>query len=314
MIQMRKYLLLFGLGPVFLLGCSSNDLPSTGIEPEPGTGTSEVPIQIETHVASTRAGLSVQNTEFDKGAQVNVFLSEATTGTPSTRYTQPMTYVTTNYAGAMSPSNSIFPYYPANGNDVNLWACYPSTVNQNTTTFTVMGNQTDNSNYKKSDLMYCKEENIARQKTVVPITFYHKMAKVQIYLSVPAGKDASVLNNSTVTITNVMRTIAINPSAQTIGTTTADLSNKGNIVVTYNGALNSAAIIVPQTVDPDYFLEIRLGNGDVLNYMLPQSIEFKSGTVNTFQISVNEQVIKATYTVHPWNDAPDINADVSLDA
>lgn len=306
---MKKFFIIIGLGLTVLSSCgSSDDLTDNTAD--------ENRIQLQSGMATTRAGLSIQSTEFDKGEQINVFLSEVVTvdQTASTKYTQPIVYVTSNTSGSMTPANSIFPYYPSNGRNVDLWACYPSRVNQNSTTFTVESDQTTKDGYKRSDMMYAAKAGILRQKEIVPITFYHKMAKVRINLTVPDGKDVSILDNSRVSITNVARTIAINPSAQYIGTTSAELTNIGSVTVSTNGSLDCSAIIVPQTVDPGYFLEIRLSNGDILNYMLPQSITFVPGTINTFAISVNEQNIKATYSVTPWDDtATAISGAISLD-
>lgn len=307
---MKKFFIIIGLGLTVLSSCGSSD------DLTDNTATDENKIQLQSGLATTRAGQSIQSTEFDKGEQVNVFLSEVVTvdQTASTKYNQPMTYVTSNTTGSMTPANSIFPYYPSNGRNIDLWACYPASINQNSTTFTVESNQTAKDGYKRSDLMFAVKSGITRQKEIVPITFYHKMAKVCINLTVPDGKDVSILDNSRVNITNVARTIAIKPSTQYIGTTTAELTNIGTVNASINGSLNCSAIIVPQTVEPGYFLEIRLSNGDILNYLLPQSITFAPGTVNTFAISVNEQNIKATYLVTPWDDTPTtMEGSISLD-
>ena len=114
-------------------------------------------------------------------------------------------------------------------------------------------------------------------------------------------------------ITNVYRKIAIDPKTQYIGTTAEELSEKGSVLMTTNGRLGCAAIVVPQTLEADYFLEIRLSNGDILNYLLPQTITLASGTVNTFSISVNEQSITANYSVTPWDDQETIEKTLSLD-
>jgi hypothetical protein len=305
-VNMKKSILFLFVGLALFASCANED--STNNSASNGDA-----ILLKVGSLATRAATNIQGDEFEKGEQINVFLSEVTDGTPSTRYTQPMVYVTTNNSGNMKPSNSIFPYYPANGNKVDLWAVYPSGVTQNSTVFQVASDQSTTVNYKKSDLMYCVKNNIERQSNVVDITFKHKLAKVIVQLTVPEGKEPTILDNALIKITNVYRKIAIDPKTQYIGTTTDELSEKGSVIMTTNGRLGCAAIVVPQTLEADYFLEIKLSNGDILNYLLPQTINLASGTVNTFTISVNEQSITANYSVAAWDDQEAITSTLSLD-
>ena len=163
-VNMKKSILFLFVGLALFASCANED--STNNSASNGDA-----ILLKVGSLATRAATNIQGDEFEKGEQINVFLSEVTDGTPSTRYTQPMVYVTTNNSGNMKPSNSIFPYYPANGNKVNLWAVYPSTVTQNSTVFQVASDQSTTVNYKKSDLMYCVKNNIERQSNVVDILF-----------------------------------------------------------------------------------------------------------------------------------------------
>lgn len=303
---MKRNILFLLIGMALLVSCSSEDAAN-------GSAINGDPILLKSGGIASRAASNIQGDEFERGEQINVFLNEVTDGTPSTRYTQPMVYVTTNNSGNMKPANSIFPYYPANGNKVDLWAVYPSGVTQNSTVFQVASDQSTTVNYKKSDLMYCVKNNIERQSNVVDITFKHKLAKVIVQLTVPDGKEPTILDNALIKITNVYRKIAIDPKNQYIGTTTDELSEKGSVIMTTNGRLGCAAIVVPQTLEADYFLEIKLSNGDILNYLLPQTITLASGTVNSFTITVNEQTITANYTVAPWDDQEAITSTLSLD-
>lgn len=304
---MNKFITLSILCIAFFASCSNNVSENEGsvIKESPA------PILLQSTPFDSRAGISVQNTQFERNEKINVYIFEKLDigETASTIYNNPIEYYTTNLNGAMAPTRTIYPYYPSNGRNVNMYAVYPNSVFSTTTKFSVQEDQSLKAYYKSSDLMYASANNIERSSNIIPLSFNHLMTKVVVELSVPTGKDASILNGAIVRLKNVMRSIDVDVPNGTLGLT----SNSGDVLLTNDGSEPSAAIIVPQTVLAGHFLEIRLENGDILNYNLPQSLTLSSGKKNVFGISINETVISASYSVVAWDDQETIETTLSLD-
>ena len=304
---MNKFIALSILCIAFFSSCSNN-----AFEKEDSNGLeSSTPILLQSAPFDSRAGISVQNTQFERNEKINVYIFEklGIGEVASTIYNNPIEYYTTNLSGAMAPTRTIYPYYPSNGRNVNMYAVYPNGVLSTTTSFTVQEDQTLKAYYKASDLMYASANDVERSANIIPLSFNHLMTKVIVELSVPTGKDANILNGAIVKLKNVMRTVEVDVPNGTLGS----VSNSGDVLLTNDGSEPSAGIIVPQTIQAGHFLEIRLENGDILNYNLPQSLTFSSGKKNIFGISINETVISAKFSVVAWDDQEPIETTLSLD-
>lgn len=301
---MKKLFSLFIIGGLLLTACSSNDETRETVD----AALPDLPILLEVGgLEMTRAAQTIQNTQFEKNQYLDIYIEEHLEGDQyaSTVYNNgsAMTYQTTNTSGTLRPSSAMFPYFPSNGRGVDIKGVYPHNTALNT--FQVKADQSGADNYKSSDLMLAKHENVARRKTAFALQFKHLLAKINVALTVPSGADISILNNAKVTLTNVARSVDWSPNATDEDNdkiVSSTVGSVGNVVVTNDGSTASSAIIVPQTFADGYFMKIELNNGDILNYYMAQTLTFVSGTVSSFTITVDEKQLRVKYAVTPWDD------------
>lgn len=250
------------------------------------------------HAHGTRASQQIQNTAFDRGSQINVYINEIIPQGGSATvpaYPQPLVYTVSNAnTGVMTPVTATYPYFPKE-NSVKIVALYPAGVVYSSQSFEVANPQTTEEQYKSSDLMYAYAE---ADKTApnVALQFYHKLSKVNVRLV--SGTNSPVLTSSTVTLLNVHRTATITASS---GSVTGATGNPENILMSKNGVNPCACIVPPQTLS-GYIFQIVLPGGDNINYNMPGGITLESGKAYSFTITVNQHDIAVSYEVEPWED------------
>lgn len=246
----------------------------------------------------TRASQSIQNTRFDRGSQINVYINEVIPqGLSATvpAYPQPLVYTVSNSTtGAMTPVTATYPYFPKT-NSVNIVALYPSSVVYSSQSFEVANPQTTDEQYKASDFMFASAV-ADKQNPDVALQFQHKLSKVNVRLV--SGTNSPVLTNATVTLLNVHRIATITASS---GSVTGATGNPENILMSKNGVNPCACIIPPQTLT-GYIFQIVLPGGDNINYNMPGGITLESGCVYSFTITVNQHDVTVSYSVEAWED------------
>lgn len=280
-----------------------------------GTEEQGMPILLNANVVTgtTRADTDIQNEQFLANSKVKVYVEEnKDNGVASTQYASNGYTFVADGNGGLYPETGSYPYYPTSSNTINLVGYYPFTdtkkITKNTTSFSVESDQRDESGYMDSDLMF--SDNIAgksKQATAQDMKFYHKMSKIIVklkaYKAPNSEEDQETLNGiltgSTVTLTNVARTVTFNPITGAVSTPTS----VGNISVTDNGYYESAAIIVPQTIEAQQkFISIKMkAGGDIMDYRLPQQFNFEAGQAYTFTITVRQDaIVVGSYTIEDW--------------
>lgn len=266
---------------------------------------------LEAQQTGTRATTDIQSTQFASGEKIDVFISEdVTTGTATTTYAQPLVY-TAGGSGTMDPPTGNQPYFPTSGNGVNIYAYYPSNkvgtdITKTDVTFTVEADQSGNTNYKASDLMYGKPATnpVARTSSATILTFKHLLSKVTIKLVQGAGSPA--LTDAVVKLKSVYPSTTLNASTGTISGTsgnTTDITVKANTTP----GLDNSAVVVPQTLATS-FIEVKLANGGVLTSKdlkdgsnnTISSVVLVSGYEYTYTITVNLTSLDVTSTITPW--------------
>lgn len=255
----------------------------------------------------TRAATGIQGENFDSGEEMDVFISENITAgqdaSTVTTYTQPLVY-TTGASGALNPPAGNQPYFPASGNNVNIFAYYPSgkvsSVDAGTTVeFKVEADQSGDEAYKKSDLMYGKpvKNPVERTSSITALTFTHLLSKVAVTLVSGAGSPS--LDGAVVKFKNVM-------PATTLTTATGDITAASGtttditVLNATSSNLSGSAIIVPQTL-PHTFIEVTLANGGVLTSDLGgANVQFAGTYEYTYDITVNLTSLDITSEITPW--------------
>lgn len=305
-----------------LVSCSNeNELSQQGAE--------DTPIRIQANVGgiTTRAASSIQGNQFDNTERVNVYIYEHTTGGQAT-YTygnggNGLVTCTADGNGNLNPG-SIF--YPQNGNGIDVYGVYPTTVTENNSPqeFSVKTNQSGDTEYKASDLMYASCVTDHKKGTPVSLTFKHKLSKVTVELAAGTGFKDSDLNNAVVKITNTSTKCSIdNLNKSGIGAITAS-STSSDIQPIEIGTWNStsqdkmSAIVIPQTVSAgSQLFEVTLvGVTKTYKYKIPtggSDVKFSEGKEYKYKLTVKIDGIDVNSTITNWGDGGTTNGDATLD-
>ena len=298
---MKKLLFFAAVASVMLTACSS--------ENEEAKVTDSSPLRLSTQniTGLTRAGQSVQLSQFANGQNVGIFLVEDNAGTPVTSgtnvttYAQPLTYVA-NGSGALTNVQ----YWPTDGNGLYIWGVYPlaaattaAAYNATNVSFSVAADQSADANYMASDLMTgapTASNPVARQTSAVGLTFTHLLTKIDVNLTAGDGFAASDINNAVVSILNTKPTTTFGVQSTTVG----EASGTAAPIVAGTGAATSA-IIVPQTVAASAnFIQVAVGGGNYI-YKLTADKTFAAKTKYTYSITVNKTgLILTSTTVTDW--------------
>lgn len=275
-------------------------------------------IRIQANVGgiTTRAASNIQGNQFDNTESVNVYIYEHTTGGPAT-YTygnggNGLVTCTADGNGNLNPG-SIF--YPQNGNGIDVYGVYPTSVKENSSQFdfSVNTNQSGDTEYKASDLMYASCVTDHKKGTPVSLTFTHKLSKVTVELEAGTGFKDSDLNSAVVKITNTSTKCSIDKLNKSgIGTITAS-STSADITPITIGTWNStskalmSAIVIPQTVTAgSQLFEVTLnGISTPYKYKIPaggSNVIFSEGKEYKYKLTVKIDGIEVKSTITDWDN------------
>lgn len=290
------------------MSCSDDD--------DDDNGNALVPINLTSRV--TIQGRDVeQNVQIAANQQVSFFV----TGTGSLTniyYDNALLTADGNGAFSYSSGGQTVLYYPVEPVNVDFYAVHPyasTTALNSIMNFSVNLDQTTAANYYNSDLLYSKVENIARTRNAVPMTFNHKLSKINFTIRQGAGLDLSDL--SSVTIMNVLSQIDMNLTDGTlvpVTGSTSEISVYGVRGTTGNETelTGMTAIIVPQSFTTDGTKQLfRLNINGVNFYYTPAvGIMFEEGKQYNYTLTVNNTGITVTSTIEDWLPGEDIIGDV----
>ena len=304
---MKKLLFLAAVASVMLTACSSENEEAKVFD------TSPILLSAQNITGVTRAGQSVQLTQFAASENVGIFLVEnnggpATSGTNVTTYAQPLTYVA-NGSGGLANTQ----YWPTDGNGLYIFGVYPlaaataaGAYNATEVSFTVAADQSDDSNYKASDLMTgvpttCGttpvENPVARPvpASTIGMTFTHLLTKIDVNLT--AGDGFTDVSSAVVSILNTKPTAKFG-----VQSTTVTLNSESSVtpIIAGTGTATSA-IIVPQTVTSgNNLIQVAIGGGNYY-YKLTADITFAAHTKYTYNISVKKTgLVLTSTTITDW--------------
>lgn len=191
------------------------------------------------------------------------------------------------------------PVYWANTN-VNVTAYHPYNVDwtSGTQTFTVKTDQSVEANYLNSDLLFANKPNVAKSTDPISLTFYHKLAKVNVTLQ-PEYPEMD-LSNAVISICNTKTSTTLDLSNGTVPTeATGDFQEiKAGVGST------ASAIVVPQTIaSSTKFIKIELGE-KIFYYTLPTDKQLKSGYSHNYTLTVKETAVQIDNSseIKDWTD------------
>ena len=269
------------------------------------------------------SGVSVQTRAFDgmdtqlpDGRTVAVYVDK-TGGTPQLYGNN---VLTADGNGSFKGGTTM--YFPEDKSAVDIYAfhtngtlgeAFPTTA----VTHAVEADQSGETNYLKSDLLYSVSKNNAVSKTAIPLTFYHMLVKVQV--AIKAGAGTPNLDGATVSIMGTQLKADFTPDKSKDMATGSDRAGMIAVTATDNAAadikLSAAvttgtdftsavyndAVIVPQTVaQGSKFIKVKLSNGSELFHKLAAGTTFESGKKYQYQITVNLTGLTVTSTVADW--------------
>ena len=224
---------------------------------------------------------------------------------------------------------------------LNIFSGYPAGTatddeikNKSEISFEVSENQTDDEDYKASDLMVGKPDGgnpVEKTASSVQLKFWHCLSKININIEAGVGVDVNDLVGATVTIytgTNAATfniqdaldqrqgkwVTALESQGQTAGSfvIAGELSASGN-----NAFVGLSAIIIPQNIPTgNPFIRIDARNQTSYAYSLPtivNSIEFDSGKVYTYNLTVKKSGLTLDgASINNWDDAGSVDGDAIL--
>lgn len=297
---------------VALASCSNDHVISQ-------PGAEDTPIRIQANVGgiTTRAASDIQSEHFKDGQTVNVYIYENTSGSEEYKYGSsndgyvPCTVNSNN----LNPTGGVTLFYPANGNGIDVYGVYPSTVTANASSqnFEVKNDQSLENDYMLSDLMFTDTQVSDHKKTAgdVSLVFKHKLSKVIVKLQKGSGLNASDIDDANVKITSTIRQCTIASVGKSgmgnVAVSTSDVASPitvgtWNSSTTPNGI---AAIVVPQVVSANSQLfEVELTNNAVYRYYIPSTgnVTFSPEKVYTYTLTLTTAGINVTSSITNWTD------------
>ena len=294
---------------VALASCSNDHVIS-----QPGAEDTPIRIQANVGAVTTKAASDIQGSLFDNNESVNVYIYENTTNAGSSsgkNYgTSGLVTCTADGSGNLNPG-SIF--YPQNGNGIDVYGVYPTSVTENQSQFSVNTDQSQDANYKASDLMYASCQTDHRKGSDVNLTFVHKLSKVTIELVNGNGFQPADLDGAEIKIMNTYNGCTVNKLDKTgIGTITCNSSSGPNAITVGTWSSSStnklSAIVIPQTVSKGNVLfEVKLaGTTNPYKYTIPSDgsdVTFAGSNEYKYKLTIKIDGIDVKSTITDWTDA-----------
>lgn len=189
----------------------------------------------------------------------------------------------------------------------DFYCYYPYTSSVSSITafpFQVSQDQSTESGYKASDLMWGKIQGIAPTPDPVMITVNHIMSSLIINLKAGTGWKEDDINNAEVTLCGLKTSARINLAD---GVATAE-GNASEIKPNSIGNRAFRALVVPQKISDAGLVRIKVGEN---TYTLKTTIDLKSGKQHTCAVVVNRTSEGINIGIGPWEtDSTDYGGSV----
>lgn len=192
-----------------------------------------------TYLAQTRAASDPQTSALSTSNKVGVFVTSGSTTITNGNNNEH----SVGAAGVLTTSNTM--NYPTeDGAKVNIYAYAPyaaSMALSSDNNFSVSTDQSAESGYLASDLVYASKTDQASSESAVSLNFAHKLSQLQITIQNDANVD---LSSAVVTVTGTKIATTFNPSTGAIGAASGEATDIK--AATISAATTVYAIVVPQ--------------------------------------------------------------------
>ena len=292
--------------------------------------------------AGTRAGSSVQSTQFDANENIDVFMRDL--GDASTYNPSMITY-STNGSGGLSQTTVAHLYWPKLLRSLEIYGVYPHGSVTGATPFdyatdylfTVRADQTAVVDYKASDLMIGfpsdPTPNVAPctlyqdgDEGTVNLYFKHRLTKILVTLQIDnkiltgigkivaddvAYSGTEDIKYARITLSNINRKISFKVyDSPDLGEAVEATDGYGTTVVSRGNDI--AFIVPPQTIPVGTFITIDLitkGESEVVTdtytYSLTEALMLEPQKVYTYNIGLNKPTVSVTVnSITPWDTTP----------
>lgn len=288
---------LLGLCIMAMTGCSQDEEESNASKQNTRK------MLLTSNVAQTRSiSQKIQTTQLTSGNTVGVVVTDETDAIISDN-----SKITADGDGGFTYDKDLF--WPVEGKaGIYAYAPYQEGWKEKfgeDYTFTVAADQTTDSGYLSSDLLYGTPTNgnpIAQSESAVAITFQHKLVKININLKNHSETD---LGGSTVRLQNVANTATFNLKTGELGTPSGKATVKAATFATDATTYSCSAIVMPQklTAGSEY-VGVVLKSGGMLTAKLHSDMELVGGKTYNFTVSVGVGGADMTVTsaLTDWDD------------
>ena len=198
-------------------------------------------ISLTYQLAQTRAASDPQTSALSTSNKVGVFVTSGSATITNGNNNEH----SVGAAGALTTSNTM--NYPTeDGAKVNIYAYAPYASGMalsNDNNFSISTDQSAETGYLASDLVYASKTDQASSETAVALNFAHKLSQLQITIQNDANVD---LSSAVVTVTGTKIATTFNPSTGAIGDASGDATDIK--AATISAATTVYAIVVPQNL------------------------------------------------------------------
>ena len=298
----KNYYLLMTFIALAFTGCSSND--------DTSAPDVQVPIKLNSSVHLLRS--SLQNTQIVAGQEVGFYLNI----TNESDYEIANEKLTADGLGNFAHATM---FYPTEGSSFVFSAYQPySTIGlvDGNVNFSVKVDQSDQSDYLNSDLLYVRKLGVVRTTAAVPLVFDHKLSRMTF--KVIKGGGAEISSLSKIEILNVRPSVSMRITDGILSEATGEATTINAFAVT-GGALGveslsgSAAIIIPQVIATGTKL-LAITIGEVTyTYTTTEPLSFDGGKSYDFQIKVDMAGITVTSTINDWINGGSIQGEGTIE-
>lgn len=285
------------------------------------TANGRTALRLTSGIEATTRG-DVQNTGIVAGETVYAWVSDAGTSGPLYNAVQ----LTAQAGGGLAGSTPM--YFPQTGNAVNIRALHGTfaagaieagqTAFPASVCFEVAADQSAGGDaYVESDLLYAASDDVARTKSVVPLTFYHLLSKLELKIV----KSAEITDNVTkVTLDGVavggtftpgsdLSTQEVRTAMIAAGAETATMTLGAAMT---DGSSTNDAIVVPQAVGGKT-MTFTLASGGELVYTIPADKTFESGKKHVYTVTLKGTGLSVESTIEPWDGSEEeVEGDATL--
>ena len=196
-----------------------------------------------------------------------------------------------------------------------MWGVYPSTITESTPDFTIQSDQTDDDNYKKSDLMFATELTNKKKKETISLTFAHQLSKIIVKLDKETGVNAD-LTDAVIKLTNVSTKVPLTKVDHTgilLGTASTNQQDIKELTIGKYEAINgTAAIVIPQSTTGMSFKVVLAGGGTYTAAIPSDPGNFAANTAYTYTLKLKANDISISAQINPWTAGTDGTGDANL--